>query len=132
MHTRSYLRLEGVAAFAVATTGFVLLDGPLWLYLVLALAPDIAMVGYLAGPDRGSTIYNLAHTYVAPIALIAVAWWLVVPMGVLGGLVWAAHIGADRALGYGLKHPTGFQHTHLGAKTPARVTEPGPEPEAAD
>lgn len=132
MQTRSYLRLEGVAAFAAATAGFVLLDGPLWLYLVLALAPDIAMVGYLAGPARGSTVYNLVHTYVAPIGLIAVAWWLVVPMGVLGGLVWAAHIGADRALGYGLKHPTRFQDTHLGTRTPAQVTEPGLEPEPAD
>lgn len=25
-----------------------------------------------------------------------------------------AHIGMDRLLGYGLKYPTGFRHTHLG------------------
>ena len=25
-----------------------------------------------------------------------------------------AHIGIDRALGYGLKLPSGFKHTHLG------------------
>ncbi len=28
-------------------------------------------------------------------------------------LVWAAHIGVDRAIGYGLKYPTGFRDTHL-------------------
>lgn len=28
-------------------------------------------------------------------------------------LAWAAHIGFDRALGYGLKRPTGFKDTHL-------------------
>jgi hypothetical protein len=29
-------------------------------------------------------------------------------------LVWFAHIGLDRMLGYGLKHPSGFRETHLG------------------
>jgi hypothetical protein len=42
-------------------------------------------------------------------------------MGVLAGndvaiqlaLIWLAHIGADRALGYGLKYPTHFKDSHL-------------------
>ena len=29
-------------------------------------------------------------------------------------LVWCAHIGFDRALGYGLKYAAGFRETHLG------------------
>ena len=29
-------------------------------------------------------------------------------------LVWIAHIGFDRALGYGLKYPSAFADTHLG------------------
>lgn len=29
-------------------------------------------------------------------------------------LIWFAHIGFDRALGYGLKYPLGFRVTHLG------------------
>jgi uncharacterized protein DUF4260 len=28
-------------------------------------------------------------------------------------LIWIAHVGADRALGYGLKYPSGFKDTHL-------------------
>jgi hypothetical protein len=28
-------------------------------------------------------------------------------------LIWLAHIGADRLLGYGLKYPTAFKDTHL-------------------
>ena len=28
-------------------------------------------------------------------------------------LIWLAHIGADRLLGYGLKYPTAFTDTHL-------------------
>ena len=30
------------------------------------------------------------------------------------GLIWLAHIGFDRLIGYGLKYETGFRHTHLG------------------
>ncbi len=30
------------------------------------------------------------------------------------GALWALHIGADRALGFGLKLPSGFADTHLG------------------
>ena len=30
------------------------------------------------------------------------------------GLIWLAHIGFDRALGYGLKYTQGFRYTHLG------------------
>lgn len=32
----------------------------------------------------------------------------------LAASVVAAHVGFDRALGYGLKLPTGFKDTHLG------------------
>ena len=29
------------------------------------------------------------------------------------GTIWFVHLGADRALGYGLKYATGFGDTHL-------------------
>ena len=29
-------------------------------------------------------------------------------------MIWLAHIGIDRALGYGLKYSAGFGFTHLG------------------
>ncbi|MFC7228421.1 DUF4260 domain-containing protein [Salinirubellus salinus] len=108
------LRLEGVAAFAAATAAYYLLGGPLWLYLLLALAPDLSMLGYVAGPRVGSAAYNAAHTYVAPLALGALALWVGTDLLVLAALVWAAHVGVDRAVGYGLKYPTGFGDTHLG------------------
>jgi hypothetical protein len=28
-------------------------------------------------------------------------------------LIWVAHVGVDRALGYGLKYPSAFKDTHL-------------------
>jgi hypothetical protein len=135
MQPRTLLRAEGVAVFGLATAAYLWLDGPLWLYLLLALAPDLGMLGYLAGPRLGSRTYNAVHTYVGPGLLVALATWQAVTPGVLVGLVWAAHIGADRALAYGLKYPTAFKHTHLGGSAAAgsdREVTPGPEPETAD
>jgi hypothetical protein len=37
-----------------------------------------------------------------------------VPMLLQASLIWFAHIGFDRALGFGLKFPLGFRVTHLG------------------
>lgn len=111
---RPWLRLEGAAVFTVALALYATYGAGWLLFAVLFFTPDLAMLGYLAGPRRGAVVYNLGHTYTAP-ALLAVA-------GVLSGtglllslaLIWAGHIGFDRMLGYGLKLPTGFQDTHLG------------------
>ena len=72
------------------------------------------------GMRIGAAAYNAAHTYAAP-ALLAVAsvglgWTPGVPVA----LIWTAHIGLDRLLGYGLKQPDGFHQTHLGPIGPAR------------
>jgi len=114
MNTRQFLRPEWVAVFAAALGAYLAVDGRLWVLLVLALAPDLAMLGYLAGPRVGSRRYNAVHTYVAPLALAGLAALAAAPILTSVALVWTAHIGTDRALGYGLKHPTGFGDTHLG------------------
>lgn len=107
------LRAEGLAVL-VAALVLYFDSGYGWVLLVvLALAPDLSMAGYLAGRRAGALAYDAAHTYVLPVALAM--------GGVLGGLdlavqlalIWLAHIGADRLLGYGLKYPTHFKDTHL-------------------
>ena len=123
-----------MAVAGLATAGFFWLEGSIWLFLLLILAPDLSMLGYLGGEKLGSRVYNVFHNYVGPLALIAVGIWQSVPLATLLGLVWAAHIGADRALGYGLKHPTGFKDTHLGRiggendRTRRSTTQPNPVP----
>jgi hypothetical protein len=131
MEPRTFLRLEGLAVFALAVAAYFWLGGPLWLFLLLALAPDLSMLGYLAGPVVGSRTYNLVHTYVGPVGLAAVGVLQGVELAILVGLVWTAHIGADRALTYGLKYPSGFKDTHLG-RLPGRGSETAPAPEPAD
>lgn len=108
------LRLEGVALLVLAVAVYAR-TGPGWLiFAILFFAPDISFAGYLAGPRVGAFAYNTVHSTVLPIAL-ALAGRLS-GMEVLVGyaLIWLAHIGFDRALGYGLKYDAGFGFTHLG------------------
>jgi hypothetical protein len=111
---RILLRLEGLAALAAALA-FYAHAGFSWpAFAALLLAPDLSMIAYLAGPRTGAIGYNLAHFYALPLALLFVGSAGGVPVAAAGGLIWIAHIGLDRALGYGLKYPTGFGDTHLG------------------
>ena len=120
VHPRQFLRVEGLASLAVALGVYFTLEGPLWLLLVLALAPDLSMLAYLAGPRTGSLGYNVFHTYTLPLALGGLGFWTDTRLAVLVAAVWASHIGADRLVGYGLKYESGFGDTHLSTQ-PAPV-----------
>ena len=80
---------------------------------VLLLAPDLSMLGYLAGPQVGAAIYNTFHTYAMPAVVGALGMIFANPLMVAVALIWFAHIGMDRTLGYGLKYPSSFNDTHL-------------------
>ena len=107
------LRAEGLAVLAAAL--IVYFDSGFgWVLLVaLALAPDVAIAGYLGGPRVGAVAYDAAHTYVLPVALAAGGVLAESDLTVQVALIWLVHIGADRLLGYGLKYPTEFKDTHL-------------------
>ncbi len=108
------LRLEGLVAFAAAASAYSRLGGSWPLFALLLLAPDLAMAGYRFGPAVGAAAYTAVHAYLAPAALGAAGLALGAPTMQALALIWIAHIGLDRALGYGLKYATGFSDTHLG------------------
>jgi hypothetical protein len=87
------------------------------LFALLLLAPDLSMIGYLAGARWGALSYNLFHTYTAPLLVAAVGLSLEHTSVIAVALIWSAHIGLDRMLGYGLKLPSGFRDTHLGVQS---------------
>jgi hypothetical protein len=111
---RALLRLEGLALFAGMTLLYAIWGGSWWVYALLFLAPDVSFLGYLAGPRAGAFIYNAAHSYMAPVALMTSGFGLDSPLTLSIAMIWLAHIGFDRALGYGLKYAAGFGFTHLG------------------
>ncbi len=111
---RMWLRLEGLAVL-VAAVFFYRQMGARWvLFAVLFLAPDLSMLGYLAGSRIGAVAYNVAHSYVLPVLLLIAGALSRRCMLAPYALIWIAHIGFDRILGYGLKYPWAFGETHLG------------------
>jgi hypothetical protein len=108
------LKLESLVLLAAAT-GLYFREGyGGWVFALLLFAPDLAMLGYLLGSRAGSLAYNLAHTFALPAALGLAGALLAQPLALQLALIWMAHIGLDRLLGYGLKYPTEFKDTHLG------------------
>ncbi len=108
------LHLEGLLVLGVACLGYGAWGDAWWKFAILFLAPDLAMLGYLFGPKVGAAAYNAAHTYVV-VAALWLAGFLAHAPGVISlCLIWLAHIGFDRLLGYGLKYPSAFKDTHLG------------------
>ena len=113
------LRLEGAAILAAAVIAYRLLGGGWGMFALLFLIPDLSMFGYAVGRRTGAFTYNAVHSYLGPILLTGLAWQLhASSMPYLIVTIWAAHIGFDRLLGYGLKYGAGFKFTHLGATAP--------------
>ncbi|HLK81226.1 MAG TPA: DUF4260 domain-containing protein [Xanthobacteraceae bacterium] len=111
---RMLLRIEGAGIFAIALVLYSRLGESWWLFAILFLAPDLSFLGYLAGGRVGAIAYNALHTIAGPILLALAGLFVPYEPAMAVALVWFAHCGIDRALGYGLKYQAGFGFTHLG------------------
>ncbi len=111
---RIVLRLEGLVVLICAASAYGAVSANWLAFALLFLTPDLSMLGYLAGRSIGAVSYNIGHSYLSPAVLALLGVVAGVP-GLFGlALIWVAHIGFDRLLGYGLKYPSAFGDTHLG------------------
>lgn len=111
---RGWLRLEGAAAFIAGLALYGWLGGSWLLVLPLLLLPDLSAIGYLRGPRLGAFTYNVVHNWALGLAVLGLAVATnSVPIAIAGAIL-VAHVGMDRAVGYGLKLSTSFHDTHLG------------------
>ena len=111
--TRIFLILESVVIFIGALLIYLFLSGNWIIFLVLLFAMDIFAIGYIKNSRIGSIIYNIGHIYVWSIILIVIGILIDLNLLILFSLIWIAHISMDRAMGYGLKYPSDFKHTHM-------------------
>jgi hypothetical protein len=118
------LRAEGLALFLASLFAYHILGGNWWMFAALILVPDLSFIGYVFGPKVGSIAYNALHSTIGPLLLASLGWWLdegstmihiLRDLSSFTALIWLAHIGFDRAVGYGLKYASAFKDTHLGA-----------------
>jgi hypothetical protein len=121
---RALLRVEGLALLGLSVA-FYAETGASWeRFALLFLAPDLSFVFFLFGSRIGAFAYNAAHSTIGPLLLAALSRFapqlsLLLPFA----LIWLAHVGFDRALGYGLKYASGFSDTHLGRIGRARKSQ---------
>ena len=116
------LRSEGVALLAMAAVLYAKVGRSWWLFAALLLVPDLGMLGYVGSTRVGAVTYNLAHTYGPPSIVGIVGAVTESSLAVAVALTWFAHIGMDRALGFGLQYPDGSGHSHL---RPGKVSRTG-------
>ena len=108
------VRFEWIIVAVAAIGAYTLAGGSWTLFALLVLAPDLSMLGYLAGPRIGAVTYNAFHILIWPVLLVLAGLHMDSQKAMEIALIWLVHISVDRALGYGLKLPSSFQDTHLG------------------
>jgi uncharacterized protein DUF4260 len=126
MHATTIRRTIPAArvAYAIATTlllAAVIFEAAkhgLWGAAAIGLlAPDLPLLagggsGLAKGQlhKRAVPAYNLAHRLIGPLALLVAASIGLFGLGFfVAGLAWSTHIALDRAVGYRLRTPEGFQ-----------------------
>jgi hypothetical protein len=107
------VRLEDVAGLVGSVLLYSKLEAGWGYFALLFLVPDLFMAGYAVNKTVGAVVYNIGHTYASPVFLAAVGYAMTPSLYPIA-LIWAAHIGFDRMIGYGLKYAEGFKSTHLG------------------
>ena len=110
---RILLHAEGAVVFLAAMSLFHYMKGSWLVFIIAFIAVDVFMAGYLVSPKVGSITYNAGHVYIAPLIIAAWRLYSVHSLLLQASTAWIAHIGIDRAFGYGLKYPEKFKDGHL-------------------
>ncbi|MFT3912035.1 MAG: DUF4260 domain-containing protein [Ferruginibacter sp.] len=108
------IRLEEFAMLLLSIAALYSHHPAWWLYAVMAIGPDISMLGYLAGNKTGAAAYNLFHHKGVAIAIFIFGFTYNIEPLIITGIILFGHSSMDRVFGYGLKYDTGFKFTHLG------------------
>ena len=111
---KTVLKLEEAALFILGIFLFSRLSYEWWWFLVLILAPDLSMIGYVFGNKIGAFAYNIFHLKRVALLIYAIGCYLSIESIQLTGIILFSHSAMDRVFGYGLKYETGFKYTHLG------------------
>lgn len=114
-HLRTLLNIEELLLFVGSVILFgIATEYSWWMYALLFFLPDLAFAAYLINTQVGSWVYNFLHHKGVMIVLILAGYYLSIPLLLAVGIVFLGHSSFDRVVGYGLKFPDDFKHTHLG------------------
>lgn len=113
---KKVVSIEYVLAAIALVVFYISVGGFAWYWLPISfLVFDISMIGYFVNNRVGALGYNIGHSMIGPTILMLIYILTENQISLFIALLWLFHIFVDRAMGYGLKHVTGFHHTHLGS-----------------
>jgi len=110
---RLFLHLEGLAILVGALVMYANQHFSWSTFALFLLAPDLAIIVYALHQRSGQIVYNIVHTTIFPLALAVFSILNTNSLGLQIALIWLAHIGMDRTVGYGFKYPGSFKETHF-------------------
>jgi len=110
---RMMLSVEGLTVFISSIAAYWFVGANWWMFLILLLSPDLVFIIYMMDKRIGTIAYNIMHTYTLPVAMMMVSLFAGWQLGITLAIIWFAHIGMDRTVGYGLKYQSDFKDTHL-------------------
>jgi hypothetical protein len=111
---KNIIKLEELAMLGLSIWALIYFNADWWYYPLLALGPDISMLGYIGGNKIGALIYNLFHHKAVAILFFILGIVFTETTMQLAGIILFGHSSMDRTFGYGLKLKEGFKYTHLG------------------
>ncbi len=107
------LRAEGLVLFVAAVWLYGYLGYSGLAFALLLLSPDLSFLMYALDKRAGSIAYNLTHFMGFPLVLSVIGLLTGSPIALQAALIWFAHIGMDRTVGYGFMYMGDFKKTHL-------------------
>jgi Domain of unknown function (DUF4260) len=112
---KQILQLEELAqtATGIVALYFLPFHFSWWLWPILFLSPDISFAAYSFNTRVGGFVYNVLHHKGLALAIAMAGFFGHQDILLLIGVLLFSHASFDRILGYGLKYPDSFKHTHL-------------------
>ncbi|MFD1901275.1 DUF4260 domain-containing protein [Enterococcus termitis] len=108
------LKLEAISQLSLSIFLYFFIFKFSWVYfLIFLFIPDLSIIGYALGNKSGAYVYNTVHNLVLPTVTFTLGLLTQNTFFLMPALILFTHIFMDRTLGYGLKYPDSFQHTHL-------------------
>lgn len=119
-HPIALRRIEALAVFILGLTAYHY-SGYSWLtFALLFFLPDAGAVGYVKSRKLGSTLYNLTHWLIWPLALGSYGVLTDHNTAKMIAIIWITHVMFDRMLGWGFKTGGSFYQTGMGEKKDPR------------
>jgi Domain of unknown function (DUF4260) len=96
------IKLEELAQFLFSIYLFSLLPYAWWAFPLFILAPDVSLLGLLAGKRVGAVTYNLVHHKALALTVYVLGGLLGNPLLSLLGVLLFGHSSFDRMVGFNL------------------------------